>query len=204
MSLADPRVRKLLESDFVAVWGNTEDDAVAGSSFAHEPTSSPGTCIRGNGEHNIQLLAATADGELLGVTAGFLSGDDLLAELQAMRDLDRRLARTTAAERLTAAERRAFVRDEHERTVGALQQRAFPGLLGDWEKRRALDDHRFSARAALRPVREFRPVDLVGNATTFFGSSTGTAPKGRLGDGPDLPPLPLPPSTGGGKGRGRQ
>lgn len=47
------------------------------------------------------------------------------------------------------------------------------GPLGEWEKRRALADHRFAIRNAGLDAAEFRPEALLGNARTFFRSSKG-------------------------------
>lgn len=202
MTLADPTVQRLLQRDFVATWGNVEGEPSAGASFAHRPADAPGTCVRGNGEHNIQVLVLTAGGELLGVTAGFLSAGDLRAELEGMRELDEALARATRVERLTEDERRQFVRDAHERMLEELAERSFDGPLLDWARRRALADRRFAARNALLPARQFRTVDLVGNARTFFGSSSGGRPRDGIGEGPEGPGVPEVPETGAGRKRG--
>ena len=197
MSLADPELRKLLNKKFVVTWGNVEGDPTAGASLAHDPKDAAGDCIRGNGEHNIQILTLNKDGEMLGVTAGFLSSKDLLAELRRMHELDKDLRKNTAREQLSDEERRQLVADAHEQMLADFEQRQFQGPLADWEKKRALADHRFAARKALMPYTGFRPTDLVGNATTFFSSSKNGRPTRRIGESPllpdgSLPKLPLP------------
>ena len=61
------------------------------------------------------------------------------------------------------------------------------GPLSEWETRRAVADHKFSAKKALMPVAAFRIEEMVGNGKTFFGSSRGGKPEGRLGKDPKQP-----------------
>ena len=181
MTLSDRTVRQLLQREFHCTWGNTDGDAAAGESFAHEPGDPAGSCIRGNGEHNVQLLILTPEGEILGALAGFLSAEELAEELRFASALWRDLQRAVADEQLDREDVEGFVADAHERRVRELEKREWKGPLADFAKRRALSDHRFSARRALMPYEEFRIVDMVGSARTFFGTSQGGRPGGRIG-----------------------
>ena len=87
VTFADQALRKLLRKDYVATFTNTEGEANAGGSFAHDPSDPAGSCIRGNGEHNVQLLMATPDGKLLNVTSGFIDAKALIEELTFARSL---------------------------------------------------------------------------------------------------------------------
>lgn len=211
MTLSDKRIQRLLDRDFVTTWSNTADDAAAGSSFAHPPGDPPPQCLRGNGEHNLQILVLTADLELLDAIAGFIEPDALLAELE----FALRLAKDVAQ---APQQRRAdVVTTAHERFAEAIDPAQFTGLFGTFERSRVEQDHRFTASHPLLPATSFRIEDLVGSATTFFGSSSGTAPGGTLGNpgaipGFDVnlpgglrPPTSSPGATGGkGSGRHRQ
>lgn len=184
MTFSDKSVRKLLQREFVLTWLDLEGDEAAGSSFAHPPSDPAPSCIRGNGEHNVQLLVVTPAGEIVHALAGFISPTELLEELEFALEVFEGLDTTdedTIRETLVAP---------HMDFAERLADREWEGLLGDWEQRRAIADHRWVARHPLARASEFETEHLVGNATTFFGASSGQAPERRIGDGdpPELPP----------------
>src|SRR5262249_1757151 len=133
------------------------------------------SCIRGNGEHNVQMLFLTPEGKIFHVLAGYLSPKDLHEELQfALSTFD-------ALNKTPAESREDAVTKAHEDMVKQLEKRSFPGPLGDWERRRAVDDHRFVAKHPLLSVDSYRPEMLVGNGKSFFGSSSGGTPATLIG-----------------------
>ena len=175
MSLSDPQVQRLLNTRFVCAWENTEGQPAAGASFAHRPRDPAPSCVRGNGEHNVQVLFLTPRGEIFHVLAGYVSPKDLNEELRFA------LATFDALGKAAAESRKSVVTKAHEGMVKQLEKRSFPGPLGDWERRRALADHRFAGQHPLLPVDSYRPEMLVGNGQSFFGSSTGGTPSGLIG-----------------------
>ncbi|MEM8885915.1 MAG: hypothetical protein AAGD14_17760 [Planctomycetota bacterium] len=178
MTLADKKLRTLLRRDFIATYRDTTGEKSAGGSFAHEPKEPAPHCIRGNGESNVQLLVLAPDGRLLSVVTGFIEAKDLVEELTFARDLLR------AKEPLT----KERVRNAHEAFDRRLADRTFEGPLSDWSKRRARLDHRFAAKHALMPIARFRPEDLVGQGTNFFGSRKGKVElRKTVGRAPELP-----------------
>ncbi len=152
-----------------------EGEATAGSSFAHEPDSNPVTCLRGNGEHNVQMLMTTADGKLLNAIAGYASEKVLLEELALALDLDAKIngKKLRLQRRLVVA--------AHKKRLADVQQMEFEGVLGQLTEGRLVADRKYCRDHALMDSRCFRTGDMVGNAATFFGSSNGNAPKGRIG-----------------------
>lgn len=145
-----------MQERFVCVRRNLEGDPSAGESIAHEPGEEAGSCIRGNGEHNVQLLLLSPEGKLLSVLAGYTPPKDLLEELEFVLALK--------PGRIGAA---------HEAFIEKLEEREWKGPLGEWEKRRALADHRFAIRNAGLDGADFRPEALLGNARTYFSSRKG-------------------------------
>lgn len=186
MTLSDRSVRRLLQRSFRCTWIHTGDDEAAGSSVAHEPGDAAGSCIRGNGEHNVQLLLLTPDGQVVSGLAGYLDAEAMVEELEFALD---------AWERARDEEEPAALLAElHQARAAELAKREWDGPLGDWEKRRALSDHRWSARRALIDVEDFRIVDMVGNARTFFSTTRGGGDRPTIGGGQGQPPRP--PRTG--------
>ena len=157
VTFADPTLRKLLRKDYVCAYTNIEGEDNAGSSFAHGPKDHVGSCIRGNGEQNVQMLMATPDGQLLNVTSGFIDAKDLIEELTFAKTL------ANLPEEEMAAAQKKFAEE--------LDQREWNGRMGEWEKRRALQDHRFAAQRPLLALSKFKPEDLVGSGHSFFGTS---------------------------------
>jgi hypothetical protein len=182
VTFADPAVKKLLQKEFVCAWVNLEGEAIAGSSFAHEPGTPAGQCVRGNGEHNIQLLTMTPEGKVFHVLAGYVAPRELVEELRLALSIFGSLddeVRTSPEDRVVAAHK-DFLAEHDKRASDAPE-----GLetLLDMQHSRVRQDHRFCMRRPLMDVADFRPEMLVGNATTFFGSSTGGKPGETIGQG---------------------
>lgn len=188
VTLADRAVRARLGKRFVLVHENLEGDEAAGSSFAHRPSAPPGTCLRGNGEHNLQTIMLTPDGRLLHLVAGYLEPADLAKELDFAFDLHQRVVK---AERdLEQGEELdlAPLKREHRKRIDALRKPDADAPFARFEVDRQRKDHGFAMRRLLSPGKEFRIKDLLGNARTFFGTSGGQTPKGRIGDEKNEPP----------------
>lgn len=184
VTLSDRRVRKQLDKQFVCTWGNVEGDPVAGASFGHAPSDPPSTCIRGNGEHNIQVLVLTPDGELLNAVAGYLSPAELREELDLSLEVWRGLL---ALEReLPQADldeaRLEVVQGAHRRFLADHEQREVEGIFADFITKRVAADHRYALDNALSDARDFRPEGMVGNSQTFFGGYTGGKPPREIGE----------------------
>jgi hypothetical protein len=175
VSLSDPQVKRLLNTRFVCAWENTEGQPAAGASFAHSPRDPAPSCVRGNGEHNVQLLFLTPQGEIFHVLAGYVSPKDLQEELKfALSTFD-------ALAKAPTDSREGVVTRAHDDMVKQLEKRSFSGPLGDWERRRAVADHRFAGQHPLLAVDSFGPEMLVGNGQSFFGSSSGGTPSSLIG-----------------------
>lgn len=183
MSFSNKDVQESLKKNFVCVVENTAGDEVAGSSYAHSPKDPPPTCIRGNGEHNLQMLFLTPKGELLHGVAGFVEPRDLLDEIAFGAEVARLVAKQNTADRADV------VRYRHEKALEALAKEPIKGAFARFEIDRQTDDHRFFIAHPLMSIANFRPEMMVGNAKTFFGSSQGTPPKKKIGvtDGPTEP-----------------
>jgi hypothetical protein len=82
VSFSSPGVQKILNRDFEAAYLNIEADPNSGVSFAHDPKDPPGQCIRGNGEHNVQMLLLTPAGEIFSTLSGYIEPEGLEDELQ--------------------------------------------------------------------------------------------------------------------------
>ncbi len=181
VTFSEGKVRKALRRDFRMAWRNLEGEKSAGASFAHEPDDPAGSCLRGVGEHNVQILFTTPKGELLHAVAGFVSAEDLLAEAALAADLSEKLAKIeseTARRRMVEyAQRKAAAAD---RKAEAEED----DLFADLRRHRLVKDHEFCRLRALMDARDFRPTDMVGNAQTFFGSSGGQRPGERIGEMP--------------------
>jgi len=178
VSFSDPDVAKLLKKRYVCAWLNTNGETNAGSSFAHTPNSPAGHCIRGNGEHNVQLLVLTPRGRILHALSGYVPPATLIDELRFAADLFASLSqpgRRPDTERVAAA---------LQERIDAAEQRRFTGPLASWAKRRTLSDYRFVAKRPLLEIEKFRSEDFVGRSKTFFGSSTGTRGGETIGDAP--------------------
>lgn len=170
-------MKALLGQSFRLAWINLEGEESAGSSFAHEPNDSPVMCLRGNGEHNVQMLMTTPEGKLINAVAGYTSEKVLLEELTFALEL---LKKTENQKRW---EVRKFVSDAHRKRLDDVKQMDFDGVVGQIAQGRLNADRKYCRDHALIDATSFDTVDMVGNSTTFFGSSTGKSPKGRIGKG---------------------
>lgn len=171
VTLSDSKVARLLSDKFVCAWEDTSGDPNAGGSFAHGPKDPAPQCIRGNGEHNLQTLVLTPQGEIVNVLAGYVPPDEMLEELEFSLRTLASMRGGSREDRLVAAQRAR---------IEAMKPHSGP--LNDWEDRRAREDHEFVVDHPLLPHERFRSQDLVGNGKSFFGSSNGDVPDGRIGD----------------------
>ncbi len=211
MSLSNAKVNRLLNDKFVCAYVNTKGDPNAGESFSHRPRDPVGPCLRGNGEHNVQMITMSPAGEIFHVLSGYVGPEELLAELQFADATWRELEKID-----DAARRKKILIAAHEKFAHDLETRPFdeettpiPGVatgLRDMQKRlapqfgpemqnlmagltgeRAALDHAFVIKHPLLPYQEYRSEELVGNARTFFGS-TGFGMNSE--DGSGAPPAP--------------
>ena len=176
MTFSNPDVRSLIAAKFLAAFEDTEGSAAAGASFAHAPNDAPASCIRGNGEHNMQMLILTPDGRIVHVVAGFIEGAELVAELRfalASLELLRRSKPEAAA---------GLLSDRHWQARRQALEAPSTGPFATFIQRRIADDHAFVAEHPLLAVAAFDPERLVGRAKSFFGSSTGKTPERTIGD----------------------
>lgn len=122
----------------------------------------------------MQALVLTPRGEIAHVVTGYADAADLLDELKVALDHVQAVESTPHDRKLVLGDRVATRRE----TVAA---RTFRGPLASWAKRAALRDLDYVAKRPLQPYRAFRPTELTGSGQTFFGSSSGERPKGRIG-----------------------
>src|SRR5262245_3271751 len=187
VTFAAPAVKQLLNNSFVCAVMNTTGDPTAGESFSHAPKDPPGQCLRGNGEHNVQILVMTPTGELFHALSGYIGPDELEQELSFSLD-------TYASLRRDPNNAKRIIGDQHERF---LKQRGFTDdeihrdglnplsgfanfdqlatrsvsptsgqfsldrMFEGFSRPRILSDHRFSMEHPMLPVSEFRPEMLV-------------------------------------------
>ena len=177
-SLSHKDVIAKLKKRYVCAWDNTEGECNAGGSFAHPPTDPAPRCIRGNGEHNVQMLFLTPDRKLLHTAAGFVSGDDLVKEIQFVDILWEMVRRAK-----TDSAKKHLIQKAHEQALRDAKKRLFSGPLAKWAKRRVLADHGFARRNPLLPASSYRSEDHVGKSQSWFGSTSGGPPSGTIGKG---------------------
>lgn len=175
-------VQKLLNQRFVCTGKNTQGDPNAGTSFQHAPNDPAGPCLRGNGEHNVQMLFLTPQGEIFGSLSGYLSPEDLQVELEFALDTFEKLEQTKdqarAKELIVLEHARQLQRlGFSEEQIKAPLNRAIPfagnfdfsqgvnGMFDHFTKGRVLADHRYAMEHPLQPLKEFRSEDMVGAAT---------------------------------------
>ncbi len=182
MSFSDPDVARLLKTKFVCAWLNTNGDPDAGSSFAHAPKSAAGTCIRGNGEKNVQLLVLTPRGRIVHALSGYVGpktlADELRFALGSIQMLEKAATPATADTDRLVERMQARIRDA--------QRREFSGPLSDWAKRRTLADYRFVAKRPLLEIERYDSTDFVGRGRSFFGTRRGPT-EGTIGEAPENP-----------------
>lgn len=210
MSLSNAKVNRLLNDDFVCAYVNTQGDPNSGESFSHRPRDPVGPCLRGNGEHNVQMITMSPSGEIFHVLSGYVGPEELLAELQFAQATWEKLAKVddaAARKKLLIAAHEKFAReledrrfDENDTPLGSLgagfknMQKQFQPALGpemqnltaSFTGQRAELDHGFVIKHPLLKYTEYRSEDLVGSAKSFFGS----AGFGTGGDDADEQPAP--------------
>ncbi len=169
-------MKKTLGRHFRLAWIDLSGEESAGSSFAHSPKDAPVMCLRGNGEHNVQMLMTTPDGKLLNAVAGYASARVLLEELKLVRELDQSI------DGKKLFEQRKVIATKHQKRLDDVENMEFDGVLGQITRTRLTADRKYARDHALIDARSFNTVDMVGHAKTFFGSSTGGVPKGRIGE----------------------
>jgi len=172
-------VQREISKHFVCARTDTTGDPTAGGSFAHKPGDAEPTCVRGNGKQNVQMLFLTPQGEIFHVLTGYIGAAELAADLKRTRALFGKVMAEPDLDR-----REQIVAQAHETRRGELADSDFDGPLGSFVKRRVLQEQAFVAQHPLLRVEDFRPVMLVGNGRTFFGSSRGAKPTERIGRRP--------------------
>lgn len=179
MTFSDKKLSRRLRRDYHLVWENIEGDDAAGSSFAHDPTDPAGQCPRGAGDHNVQILVLDEWGRLLNATAGYIDADDLIEELDLAEELHREIRgqkkKATAAR---IVKKRHQEEERRDRDAQASRKDVFAALT----RMRRTQDHRYCARHPLQSYRDFTTAGMVGNGSSFFGTTQGQVPKERIGD----------------------
>jgi len=210
VSLSNAKVNHLLNDEFVCAYVNTLGDPNSGESFSHRPRDPVGPCLRGNGEHNVQMITMSPSGEIFHVLSGYVGPEELLAELKFAQATWEKLAKldgAAARKKLLIAAHEKFAReledrrfDEEDTPLGSaaagfrnMQKQLQPALGPEMQNltagftgQRAALDHAFVIKHPLLPYNEYRSEDLVGNAKSFFGS----AGFGTGGSGLDEQPAP--------------
>jgi hypothetical protein len=185
VSLSNGPVQKLLAREFVSAWVNTEGDAAAGASYAHAPSDAPGSCIRGNGRANLQILALTPDGRIFHAMAGYVSPTDLSAELKWALATWKQMQTTPTLQSAMVAERARDYQTSgpkptpRERLVGGSEGR---DVFQDHIERGVTRDATFVEQHPLMPIADFRTSMLGRGGATFFGASRGTQPGETIGN----------------------
>lgn len=204
MSLSNAKVNRLLNDEFVCAYVNTQGDPNSGESFSHRPRDPVGPCLRGNGEHNVQMITMSPTGEIFHVLSGYVGPEELRAELQFAQATWSELAKidgAAARKKLLVAAHEKFAReledrqfDEDETPIAAfrnMQKRLQPAfgppemqnLMAGFTGQRSALDHAFVAKHPFLPYQEYRSEDLVGNAKSFFGSTGfGSGGSGEFGE----------------------
>ena len=116
VSFSQPEISRQLNRDFVCFTTSTEGDASAGESIRHRPNDPAGTCIRGNGQQNVQTLFLTPEGEIFHVISGYVSPEELSVELQFASKL------FAALKKVPTNDRPNFIAEAHR---SRLQQMGF-------------------------------------------------------------------------------
>ncbi len=183
MTLSDTSVQKLLKDKFVTAWVNTEGDTEAGGSFAHSPSDGPGSCIRGNGRANLQILTLTPDGRIFHALAGFVSSTDLKAELTWALETLAMMKKTPTLEREMVAERaRDYVSDGPQPTSDTKFGAQHQSIFQEHIERGVTRDARFLAKHPLLAIADFRTSMLGSGGAQFFGSASGSKPGETIGN----------------------
>jgi hypothetical protein len=180
VTFSNDKLARRLRRDYHLVWQNLDGEAAAGSSFAHGPKDKPGHCPRGAGDHNVQIIVLDEWGRLLNATAGFIDAAGLMSELDLAEDLHAK----TRGQKSTPA--RSIVKKRHEAEAKRdSEAKDDPSdVFASFARQRRRKDHRFCAKHPLLRHRDFRTEDMVGRGQSFFGTSQGGIPKGRIGELP--------------------
>jgi hypothetical protein len=198
VTFAAPPVKQLLTDSFACAVINTTGDPSAGASFSHSPKDPPGPCLRGNGEHNVQILVLTPAGELFHVISGYIGPEDLQQELTFALATYGALKRNPVSSKQIVRDRHLQFLKERGYKEEDLEQRsmfAFPDFSGFGQssggipnlttgqfsmdkmfdgfiRQRVLADHRFAIEHPMMPFAQFRAEELVGDGESFFGSTS--------------------------------
>jgi hypothetical protein len=174
VTLADKDVQKALAARFVCAWQDTSGDPEAGASFAHDPKEPATDLLRGNGEHNLQVLFLTPKGEIFHAVAGYASPKDFLDEIAFAEKVWRGLA-------VPGVDRKALVTTMQR--AAAADARKLPNPFGEdvpcSPTQSVVQAREFVAKNPLMPAARFRPSQMFGSGIgSFFGSTSGS-PEGK-------------------------
>ncbi len=187
VSFSNKSVRKLLNNEFVNTFSNTTGDPTAGKSIWHSPDDSPGHCERGLGEQNVQTLFMTPEGKIFHAASGYLSPDDLLAEIRFAKGLFVRLKESGFGSKgLVREAHRERLKDlgyPEEEIAGAMSNDPFKAadlvqgveggsIFAGKTKKAVLAGNAFSIEHPLMDYRTFEedPTVLVGKGSSAFVS----------------------------------
>jgi hypothetical protein len=198
VTFSTPEIQSVLKQHFVPLYTNTSGDATAGESFKHAPGDPAGSCIRGNGEQNVQVIVLTPDLKIIHALCGYIDADDLYAELEFASKLFEELKKEPGSAEETVCNahrqrlRNAGFDDSHIDASNdfELMQAMFSGqtptttgsgggVFDGFVRQRVLKDGRFCIHHPLMDSSQLEsdPGELVGRGQTFFGtSSSGTMP----------------------------
>jgi hypothetical protein len=82
VTFSTPEIQNAIARHFIALNSNISGDPTAGASINHAPGDAPGSCIRGNGQQNVQVIFLTPDLKILHAATGYLDPNDLYEEMQ--------------------------------------------------------------------------------------------------------------------------
>ena len=191
VSFSDPTVGNTLASKFISTYTNTQGTANTGMSFSHSPDEPPGPCGRGAGRQNVQTVFMTPAGKIYHVATGFLSPDDLQAELEFASETYRSLRQSRdpglrlvglQSERMSELgfSPTELQTDNLMQELTTMFSPSDLGIrmpsrspLGDVGRNRMLRDAKFVVQNPLIDRHDFEqdPTRLVGQHKSFFGSN---------------------------------
>ncbi len=186
-------MQTILKKEFVAAWVDTQGDDAAGGSFAHDPEDSPGSCVRGNGRSNLQMLVLSPDGGILHAMAGFVPHDELLVELryaldtfalaERSGDLAREAVRLRHEELLAPEDGLVERLDLNElSSKGEIDRETMQRLMNQFRRDNVERDREFVRKHPLLPIGKFETSMLSGGGISFFGSSAGDTDGDLIGN----------------------
>lgn len=189
VSFSNKSVRKMLNNEFVNTYTNTTGDPSAGKSIWHSPDDSPGRCERGLGEQNVQTIFMTPEGKIFHAANGYLSSEDLLAEINFAKELFSRIKDSQSGSR-------ALVREAHRKrleqlgyseeeiakalsndpfvTTDLIQKAEGGSIFAGKTKKAVLAGNAFSIKHPMMDYRTFEkdPTVLVGKGSSAFVSQS--------------------------------